>query len=106
MEEVTVELEVEDTQVALQFLNESKLVKEVNRLSNALGVNIRYTDIPELIRTMATQGINIFSFSQRNRLENYFLSLMTTPQKVPLASLRSSSFARQAENAEAQSVDN
>ncbi len=76
MDEVTVELEVEDTLSTMNFLDKSKLVKGVNRLSNAVGVNIKYADIPELIRVMAAEGINIFSISQRNQLENYFLSLM------------------------------
>jgi len=76
MDEVTVELEVEDTLATMKFLEGSKLVRDVNRLSNAIGVNISYTDIPELIRDLATQGFDIFSISQRNRLENFFLSLM------------------------------
>ncbi len=76
MEDVTVELEVEDTIAAFKFLNNSNLVRDVKRLSNTLSIEISYNNIPELIRNLAATGIGIFSISQRNRLENYFLSLM------------------------------
>jgi len=74
--EVTVEFEVEDSPAAMAFLEKSDLVSGVKLLSNAISVEIHYNKIPEVIRLMSTQGINIFSASQRNRLENYFLSLM------------------------------
>ena len=76
MEEVTVELEVEDPSAATQFLESSKTVLEVTPLANAIGITINYSDIPELISEMSSKGIRFFSISQRNRLENYFLSLM------------------------------
>ncbi len=73
---VTVELEVDDSASALAFLEKSELVSQIKQLSNAISVEIHYNNIPELLRVMSAQGINIFSASQRNRLENYFLSLM------------------------------
>ncbi|MCF7808632.1 MAG: ABC transporter ATP-binding protein [Candidatus Marinimicrobia bacterium] len=76
MEEVTVELEVQDAPATIKFLEQSELVSEITPLANAIGISINYTNIPELIKAMSAQGINLFSISQRNRLENYFLSLM------------------------------
>ncbi|NQV30625.1 MAG: ABC transporter ATP-binding protein [Candidatus Marinimicrobia bacterium] len=73
---VTVELEVDDSATALAFLEKSDLVSRITQLSNAISVEIQYKNIPELLRVMSATGINIFSASQRNRLENYFLSLM------------------------------
>jgi len=76
METVTVELEVEDSSRALKYLESSKLVKEITPLANAIGITINFPDIPALIKDMSAGGVNFFSISQRNRLENYFLSLM------------------------------
>ncbi len=76
IEGVTVELEVEDSPAALAFLEKSDLISNLKPLANAISVDINYNKIPDLIRSMSAQGINIFSASQRNRLENYFLSLM------------------------------
>ncbi len=76
MDEVTVELEVENSIATLKFLEDSTLVTHVNRQANAISIDIRYRNIPALIHNMSSKGINIFSFSQRNRLENFFLSLM------------------------------
>lgn len=76
MEEVTVELEVDNTDAALKFLETSELVSDVTPMANAISITMHYGKIPELIREMAGKGVNIFSLSQRNRLENYFLSLM------------------------------
>jgi len=76
MQDVTVELEVEDTLGALRLLEASPLVQDLHHLANAISLEIRYTNIPELIRRLTAQDVKIFSVSQRNRLENYFLSLM------------------------------
>ncbi|NQV30999.1 MAG: ABC transporter ATP-binding protein [Candidatus Marinimicrobia bacterium] len=73
---VTVELEVDDSASAIAFLEKSDLVSQIKQLSNAISIEIQYKNIPELLRVMSAKGINIFSASQRNRLENYFLSLM------------------------------
>ncbi|MCF7921388.1 MAG: ABC transporter ATP-binding protein [Candidatus Marinimicrobia bacterium] len=74
--DVTVELEVEDSAATLTFLEKNDLVSQVTPLAHAIRIEIHYSKIPELIRLMAAAKINIFSVSQRNRLENYFLSLM------------------------------
>lgn len=76
MDEVSVELEVQDTESTLKFLESSELVSQITPLANAIGITIDYGKIPELVKDMTEKGINIFSLSQRNRLENYFLSLM------------------------------
>ncbi|MEA3286241.1 MAG: ABC transporter ATP-binding protein [Candidatus Marinimicrobia bacterium] len=76
MEQVTVELEVENSEQALRFLEQSGQVKNIKVLVNSLSVEIHYNQIPLLIHSMSAHDINIFSISQRNRLENYFLSLM------------------------------
>ncbi|NQV16663.1 ABC transporter ATP-binding protein [bacterium] len=76
MQDVVVELEVEDSEASLKFLEKSDLVTGVHPLANSIRIDIGYKNIPELIRTMSTKGINIFSVSQRNRLETFFLALM------------------------------
>ena len=76
IENVTVELEVEDTPSTLAFLEKSELVSEIKVLANAISIEILYSKIPDLIRQISEEKLNIFSISQRNRLENYFLSLM------------------------------
>jgi len=76
MEAVSVELEASNTEQALAFLSKSDLCSEIHPLSNAIGFKIDYNQIPDLIRDMSSNGIDIFSISQRNRLENFFLSLM------------------------------
>lgn len=76
IDDVTIELEVEDSKTTLEFLEKNDLVSKITPLANAISVQILYNKIPELIRLMSAAKINIFSVSQRNRLENYFLSLM------------------------------
>lgn len=76
IDNVTIELEVEDSTTTLGFLEKNDLVTQITPLANAISIEIQYNKIPELIRLMSTAKINIFSVSQRNRLENYFLSLM------------------------------
>ncbi|MCF6237834.1 MAG: ABC transporter ATP-binding protein, partial [Candidatus Marinimicrobia bacterium] len=76
MENVTVELEVEHSELAIKFLAGIDLVSDIKVLANAISIEIIYSNIPELIHRMSTHNINIFSISQRNRLEHYFLSLM------------------------------
>jgi ABC-type multidrug transport system ATPase subunit len=76
IDNVTIELEVEDSPTTLAFLEKNDLVTQVTPLANAISIEILYSKIPELIRLMTAANINIFSISQRNRLENYFLSLM------------------------------
>lgn len=76
VDDVVIELEVEDSKTTLDFLEKSKLVTQITPLANAISIEINYGKIPELIRAMTEANINIFSVSQRNRLENYFLSLM------------------------------
>ncbi len=76
IDNVTIELEVEDSRTTLDFLENNDLVTRITPLANAISIDIHYNNIPELIRIMSAAKINIFSVSQRNRLENYFLSLM------------------------------
>ncbi len=76
IDKVSVELEVEDTDTTLAFLEKNDLVNGITPLAHAISIEIYYHKIPELIRLMTKAKINIFSVSQRNRLENYFLSLM------------------------------
>ncbi|MBC8376492.1 MAG: ABC transporter ATP-binding protein [FCB group bacterium] len=76
IDNVTIELEVEDSKTTLAFLEKTDLVTQITPLANAISIEIHYNKIPELIRLMSAAKINIFSVSQRNRLENYFLSLM------------------------------
>ena len=76
IDNVTIELEVEDSTTTLAFLEKNDLVTQITPLANAISIEIHYNKIPELIRLMSVANINIFSVSQRNRLENYFLSLM------------------------------
>jgi ABC-type multidrug transport system ATPase subunit len=76
MQEVTIELEVRDSKAVLEFLEKSSLVQNIEVLSNAISLRILYGDIPQLVRELTARNIDIFSVSQRNRLENYFLSLM------------------------------
>ena len=76
IDKVTIELEVEDSSTTLAFLEKNDLATQVTPLANAISIEIHYNKIPELIRLMTAAKINIFSVSQRNRLENYFLSLM------------------------------
>jgi len=76
IDNVVIELEVENSDSALRFLEKCDLVSQVTPLANAISIEIHYNKIPELIRLMTDARINIFSVSQRNRLENYFLSLM------------------------------
>ena len=76
IDNVTIELEVEDSKATLDFLEKNDLVTQITPLANAISIEIHYNKIPELIRLMSGAKINIFSVSQRNRLENYFLSLM------------------------------
>lgn len=76
VDNVTIELEVEDSKTTQAFLENNDLVTQVTPLANAISIEIHYNKIPELIRAMSAARINIFSVSQRNRLENYFLSLM------------------------------
>ncbi len=76
IDNVTIELEVEDSKATLTFLEKTDLVSQIIPLANAISIEIHYNQIPELIRRMTAEKINIFSVSQRNRLENYFLSLM------------------------------
>jgi len=76
MEDVTVELEVRDSEAALRYLEKSSLVTNCKPLANAISIEILYDNIPELIQDLSAKGIGIFSISQRNRLENFFLSLM------------------------------
>jgi len=76
IERVNIELEVEDANAALDFLEKCELVTQIEPLANAISIEIMYQQIPELVRLMSTANLNIFSVSQRNRLENYFLSLM------------------------------
>lgn len=76
IDQVTVEFEVDNSSAAMAFLEKSDLISGIKPLANAIAVEINYGNIPEVIRLMSAEGINIFSASQRNRLENYFLSLM------------------------------
>jgi len=76
MDDVVIELEVQDSKAALKFLDGCDLVKQVTPLANAISIGIDHGNIPELIRQMTAARIDLFSVSQRNRLENYFLSLM------------------------------
>lgn len=76
IDNVTIELEVEDAEAAIEFLVKNDLVSNVHPLANAISVEIHYNNIPELIRQISEAQLKIFSVSQRNRLENYFLSLM------------------------------
>jgi len=76
IDNVTIELEVEDSDTTLKFLESNDLVTQITPLANAISIEIHYQNIPKLIRLMTAAKINIFSVSQRNRLENYFLSLM------------------------------
>ncbi len=76
IDNVTVELEVEDSATTLAFLEKNDLVTQITPLASSISIEIRYNKIPELIQLMSAAKINIFSVSQRNRLENYFLSLM------------------------------
>ncbi len=76
MEDVSVELEVENSESALKYLEKSKLASDIKPLANAISIEIQHQAIPELIRDMSAKNINIFSVSQRNRLEKFFLSLM------------------------------
>lgn len=74
--EISVELEVENTADTLKFLESYSPVIAVKPLANGISVQIQHGNVPALIREMSLKGINIYSVSQRNRLENYFLSMM------------------------------
>jgi len=76
MDSVTVELEVADTPKALQYLETADMVSDLKQHANALSIMIRFDKIPELVRQLTDRKIDIFSISQRNRLESYFLSMM------------------------------
>lgn len=76
IDNVNVELEIEDSAATLAFLETCNLVSNIKPMANAIGIEIQYAKIPELIRLMSEKKLNIYSVSQRNRLENYFLSLM------------------------------
>jgi ABC-type multidrug transport system ATPase subunit len=76
LDEVTVELEVRDEVSAIKFLEASNLVNDLKRHANALSIHIKYEDIPTLISQLTQARIDLFSISQRNRLESYFLSMM------------------------------
>jgi len=76
LENVTVELEVEDSKAALKYLEAYAAVNNLTPLAHAISINILYRNIPQLIRDLSAKGIGIFSISQRNKLENFFLSLM------------------------------
>ena len=76
MEDVVVELEVKNSDEALKYLENEELVSNITRLANSISIDLKYANIPELIRKMTAHNIDIFSFSQRNRLETFFLSMM------------------------------
>ena len=76
LDQVTVELEVKDPLAAQKILKDSDLVSDLKEHAHALSVVIQFDQIPELVRQLTQHGVDIFSISQRNRLESFFLSLM------------------------------
>ncbi|MCF7800608.1 MAG: ABC transporter ATP-binding protein [Candidatus Marinimicrobia bacterium] len=74
MGEITLDLEVTPTDVAEKFLNSNDLVQSCQQTATTLRVSILYENVPELLRQLARQEVNIFSASQKNRLEAFFLA--------------------------------
>ena len=74
MGEISMDLEVEPTEVAEKFLSNHDLVKSCERTATTLKITIAYENVPELLRELAQQPVNIFSASQKNRLEAFFLA--------------------------------
>ncbi len=74
MGEITLDLEVEPTDVAETFLANHDLVHACKRTATTLKITLAYENVPELLRQLSRQPVNIFSASQKNRLEAFFLA--------------------------------
>lgn len=73
LDEVTVDIEAAPREQALVSLEKSDYVLEVRELPNLLKIRIRYGDIPSLVRELDRDQVALFSLSQRNRMEAFFL---------------------------------
>ncbi len=74
LDEVTVDIEAAPRKQALVSLEKSDYVLDVRELPNLLKIRIRYGDIPHLVRELGRDQVAIFSLSQRNRMEAFFLN--------------------------------
>lgn len=72
--EITMDLDVEPSELAEKFLSNSDLVLSCEKLATTLKITIAYENVPELLRQLAAQPVNIFSASQKNRLEAFFMA--------------------------------
>ena len=71
---IIMDLEVDPSDVAETFLANHDLVQSCERTATTLKISIDYENVPELLRQLAQKPVNIFSASQKNRLEAFFLA--------------------------------
>lgn len=74
MEMVTVDLEVDNLPSAMDFLSRCSLVSDIRPARHLIRFSIRYHAIPELVRKLTAENIAVFGISQRNRLEEFFIT--------------------------------
>lgn len=72
-EEVTLDIELDRRTSALKYLEASALAKEITELPNLVKVRVRSGDIPQFIRELAATDSRLYSISQKNRLEEFFM---------------------------------
>jgi len=72
--EITMDLDVEPSGVAETFLANNDLVLACEKMTTTLKIKIAYENVPELLRQLAAQPVNIFSASQKNQLEAFFMA--------------------------------
>jgi len=54
--------------------NINDLVLACEKMTTTLKIKIAYENVPELLRQLAAQPVNIFSASQKNQLEAFFMA--------------------------------
>jgi len=74
LDEVTVEIEATPRKQVMVYLEKSEYVLDVQELPNLLKIRIKYDNIPHLVRQLGREQVEIFSLSQRNRMEAFFLN--------------------------------
>lgn len=72
--EITMDLDVEPSEIAATFLANNDLVLGCEKMATTLKITIAYENVPELLRQLAAQPVNIFSASQKNQLEAFFMA--------------------------------
>jgi len=79
---ISLTIETNDNSGAASLLNKNELLKDIRVKEKYLMITTNKIYIPQLIRQLSDEGIDIYSVESKNKLEEYFISLTNEEKYV------------------------